>query len=266
MKAPRPKKRFGQNYLIDQHVINEIISELKICDDDTFLEIGPGKGAITKHIIPFCKEIMLLEIDFDLVNLLKRDLCEQHKITFINDDALKYDLSNEFKDTKFRLVGNLPYNISTPLLFHFSSFISQIVDVHLMLQKEVVDRLVAKPGAKSYGRLSVMMQYQYKIYRILDVSAEAFNPIPKVNSSFVRLLPHLNRDASVTDELLFSNIVKLCFSKRRKIIKNSLKKYIEQGVQLEKTVDLNLRPENISVSDFVALSNAISAFGQNQNR
>ena len=135
-----------------------------------------------------------------------------------------------------------------------------------MLQKEVVDRLVAEPGAKSYGRLSVMMQYQYKIYRILDVSAEAFNPIPKVNSSFVRLLPHLNRDVSVTDELLFSNIVKLCFSKRRKIIKNSLKKYIEQGVQLEKTVDLNLRPENISVSDFVALSNAISTFGQNQNR
>tara|TARA_Y100000813_G_scaffold184269_1_gene155208 strand:+ start:113 stop:913 length:801 start_codon:yes stop_codon:yes gene_type:complete len=266
MKSPRPKKRFGQNFLIDQNVINEIISGLNICDDDTFLEIGPGKGAITKHIIPLCKEIILLEIDFDLVNLLKRDLCEQHKITFINDDALKYDPRNNLKDTKFRLVGNLPYNISTPLLFYFSSYISQIVDVHLMLQKEVVDRLIAKPGSKSYGRLSVMIQYQYKIYRMLDVSAEAFNPIPKVNSSFIRLVPHVKRDESVIDKLLFLNIVKLCFSKRRKIIKNSLKKYIEQGLQLENTVDLNLRPENISVSDFVALSNAISSFRQNPDR
>ena len=258
MSFPKAKKRFGQNFLNNKVVINEITKVINVQQDDIILEIGPGTGALTKNIIPLCKEITLIEIDFGLAMLLKRTLPEQQKINILNIDALDFNPTQFMKNRRFRLVGNLPYNISTPLIFHFLSFSPAVIDMHLMLQKEVVERIIAQPGQKSYGRLSIMAQYQCDVYKLLDVDASSFQPIPKVQSAFARLVPNSKESPKAIDEKLLKTLVNQCFSKRRKILKNSLKSYLDNGIEFDNIVDLSLRPENISIEEFVELANKIS--------
>ena len=258
MSFPKAKKRFGQNFLNDQLVINEITNVINVQQDDIILEIGPGTGALTKNIIPLCKEITLIEIDFGLAMLLKKKLPEQQRINILNIDALDFNPSEFMKNSRFRLVGNLPYNISTPLIFHFLSFSPTVIDMHLMLQKEVVDRIIAQPGQKNYGRLSIMAQYKCDVYKLLDVAASSFQPMPRVQSAFVRLVPNSKKSSKALDEKLLKTLVTQCFSKRRKILKNSLKSYLDNGIELDKIVDLSLRPENISIEEFVGLANKIN--------
>ena len=185
----KARKRFGQNFLIDQQVIGQIVAAINPSSDDNLIEIGPGMAAITEHLVKLCPSMILVELDRDLIEFLKRKLIDYPSVSIINGDALKTNFGEFYQGEKLRLVGNLPYNISTPLLFHLLSTKKYIRDMHFMLQREVVDRLSASPGQKSYGRLSVMIQYHCRVTPLIPVPPSSFNPAPKVQSAVVRLTP-----------------------------------------------------------------------------
>lgn len=254
----KARKRFGQNFLIDQQVIGQIVAAINPSSDDNLIEIGPGMAAITEHLVKLCPSMTLVELDRDLIEFLKRKLIDYPSVSIINGDALKTNFGEFYQGEKLRLVGNLPYNISTPLLFHLLDTKEYIRDMHFMLQREVVDRLSASPGEKSYGRLSVMIQYHCRVMPLIPVPPSSFNPAPKVQSAVVRLTPYDEPSHKAENPELLSKIVSLCFQQRRKTLKNCLNSYAQYILSDTNTVDLTKRPEQLSVAEFVDLSNCIN--------
>lgn len=258
--AHSPRKRFGQNFLQDQTVIYDIISSIQTKPGEHWVEIGPGLGALTAPLLNGGIRLDVIELDRDLVVLLKEKFKQQNQLQIHSADALKFDFSALAENNeKLRIIGNLPYNISTPLMFHLLDNAFCIQDMHFMLQKEVVDRICAAPDSKKYGRLSVMMQYYCATELLFDVPPESFEPAPKVMSAIVRLVPHVRPTVQVNDMAKFSEVVTQAFSQRRKTIRNSLKKLITEAEFAGLAIDTNLRAENISLYDFAKLSNLFSA-------
>jgi 16S rRNA (adenine1518-N6/adenine1519-N6)-dimethyltransferase len=254
----KPRKRFGQNFLTDQQVIGQIVAAINPSAEDNLIEIGPGMAAITEHLVKLCPSMTLVELDRDLVEFLEQKLANYNSVSIINCDALKTDFSQFYRGEKMRLVGNLPYNISTPLLFHLLDAREKIRDMHFMLQREVVDRLSAAPGQKSYGRLSVMIQYHCRVMPLIPVPPTSFNPAPKVQSAVVRLTPYKEVPYRADNLNLLSQIVSLCFQQRRKTLKNCLSNFADYLSSDSISVDLTKRPEQLSVKDFVTLTNCIN--------
>lgn len=255
------RKRFGQNFLVDQQIIAQIVSAVAPKPDHNLVEIGPGMAAITEHLVELCPSMSVLELDKDLVEFLGEKFVDYPELRIYSGDALKMDFAQLHGGRDLRLVGNLPYNISTPLLFHLLKIRHLITDMHFMLQREVVDRLGAVPGTKAYGRLSVMIQYHCRVMPLIPVPPESFRPAPKVQSAVVRLKPHKTMPCVAEDETLLSQIVSLCFQQRRKTLRNCLRPYLEHlesQTNSQDSIDLSRRPEQLSVSEFVALSNRIT--------
>ncbi|QOJ23390.1 MAG: 16S rRNA (adenine(1518)-N(6)/adenine(1519)-N(6))-dimethyltransferase RsmA [Gammaproteobacteria bacterium] len=256
-----PRKRFGQNFLVDQHIIAQIIAEIYPQKSDRLLEIGPGLGALTRPLLQTADHLHVVEIDRDIVARLNDEFTPD-ELTIHAIDALKFDFSA--LGGKLRIVGNLPYNISTPLLFHLSQFSEHILDMHFMLQKEVVDRMVGVPATSDYGRLSVMLQYRFDMEYVFSVPAQSFRPMPKVESAIVRLIPRRQSVPPVKDETLFSQIVAAAFSQRRKTLRNTLQQYLTADDFGALGIDSGLRAENLSVEEFVAIANFLTENSKSQ--
>ena len=252
------RKRFGQNFLVDQQIIAQIIAAIGPNSDDNLIEIGPGTAALTEHLIERCPTMQVVELDRDLVDYLSEKFAAYPDFRLHSGDALKTDFAQFHQGRQMRLVGNLPYNISTPLLFHLLKNRELIHDMHFMLQREVVDRLGAVPGNKTYGRLSVMVQYHCRVMPLIPVPPSAFRPAPKVQSAIVRLKPHRSKPATADNEILLSQLVSHCFQQRRKTLRNCLRPYAEHMSLAESQLDLSKRAEQLKVSEFVALSNYIN--------
>ena len=249
------RKRFGQNFLHDHSIIYNILASLDAHPDEHWVEIGPGQGALTEPLLKLGLRLDVVELDRDLVVLLKDKFRQQNHLQIHSADALKFDFSALAKDNgKLRIIGNLPYNISTLLMFHLLDNASCIEDMHFMLQKEVVDRICAAPGSKKYGRLSVMMQYYCMTEFLFDVFPESFDPTPKVMSAVIRLIPHPKPPVVVKDKALFNKVVTQAFSQRRKKMSNSLASFASQEKLAASPIDLGRRPESLSVEEFVELA------------
>lgn len=247
------KKRFGQNFLEDKIIIGRIIDAIKPVADDNMLEVGPGLGALTAPLLTKLNKLTAIEIDTDIQQHLKAQAFYQ-KLTLIEQDALTVPLDN--LGPKLRIVGNLPYNISTPLLFHFLQFGAYIKDMHFMLQKEVVDRLAASPGTKAYGRLTIMAQAQCDVQPLFIVPPDAFKPKPKVDSAIVRLIPKAHRpEDKVLSKL--NTVLTQAFSMRRKTLSNSLKS-LPKAAFSDLGIDPKLRIENLSVDTCIKLAQYLS--------
>ena len=244
--AHKPRKRFGQNFLVDEQVINQIVSTVSPKKNDTVIEIGPGKGALTFPLIIHLKKIHVIEIDRDLISLLQKK--NNKKISIHESDALVFNF-DQFKQN-IRIVGNLPYNISSPLLFHLLNYRENIIDMTFMLQKEVVDRIVAPPGSKVYGRISVIMQAFFDTELMFVVPKESFNPQPKIESAILYL--KTKSKPLVQNSKPLEEIVKIAFSQRRKTLKNCLKSVLDQS---QTDIDLSQRAEMLSVENYVTLMN-----------
>ncbi|WP_235826790.1 16S rRNA (adenine(1518)-N(6)/adenine(1519)-N(6))-dimethyltransferase RsmA [Facilibium subflavum] len=252
----KAKKSLGQNFLNDQNIIHNIISKARIKPDDQVIEIGPGLGALTQHILAITKQLTVIEFDRDVIPLLQEKCQDKGDLHIIHKDVLKVDFNTLYQEKKIKLIGNLPYNISSPILFHLIGFSHLFKDMHFMLQKEVVDRIVASPGNKNYGRLSIMLQYHFDCQGLFDVPASAFTPAPKVTSRILRLIPYDKKPYIANDYALFSSMVKQTFQQRRKTLRNTLKNMISDPQQLQNApIDLSRRPESLSVSEFVQLTN-----------
>ena len=249
------KKKFGQNFLKDSFIIHTIIQSIQPLQNDLLVEIGPGLGALTKPLLEKTKHLFAIELDRDIVNWMQNQY-SKNNITIFNEDVLNFNF-HQF-DKKIRIVGNLPYNISTPILFKCIEDIKIITDLHFMLQKEVVDRMIAAPSSSEYGRLSVMLQYYFAMEHLAHVPKESFDPEPKVESSFVRLIPYDNYPFVANNIDQFGKIVKEAFSQRRKTIRNTLKNFMNANDFENIDINPQLRAENLSVSDFVKISNYLS--------
>jgi 16S rRNA (adenine1518-N6/adenine1519-N6)-dimethyltransferase len=255
----RPRKRFGQNFLHDPAIIQRIIQVIDPQPNDLLVEIGPGQGAITTELLPLVEKMHAIELDRDLVAPLAQRCVSLGKLEIHNSDALKFDFTTLTQtNSGLRIVGNLPYNISTPLLFHLLEQSDQIVDMHFMLQKEVVDRMAAAPGSKAYGRLTVMLQVRAEVIPLFNIGSGAFNPPPKVDSAFVKLAPLTPPPYTVNDWRLFSNLVNQAFSQRRKTLRNSLNKITTEKTIAEAGIEPGDRAEQLSVAQFVTLANLVS--------
>ena len=241
----KARKRFGQNFLIDRQVIERIVSTISPKKDDDIVEIGPGKGAITFPLLEQLNKLNVIEIDRDLTALLQSS--QNTKLIIHEANALSFDFSQI--SNNLRVVGNLPYNISSPLLFNLLSQKDNIIDMTFMLQKEVVDRIVAKNNCKDFGRLSVMMQSFFDVELIFTVPKESFNPQPKIESAVVYL--KTKQKPLIDDIKLLEKVVKICFSQRRKTLKNCLKSYLDQK---QTEIDLSQRAEMLSVENFITLT------------
>ncbi len=255
------RKRFGQNFLVDPHTISKIVAAVAPKPGDNIVEIGPGQGAITAPILSRCPTLNVVELDRDLIPLLQAQFQGYPDLQIHQGDALCTDFSRFYETGRpLRIIGNLPYNISTPLLFHLLTYSGMVRDMHFMLQKEVVDRLAAMPGDKHYGRLSVMVQYHSQVQPLFRVPPGAFRPAPKVESAIVRIVPYAEPPYPATDIGLLSKLVNACFQQRRKTIRNTLKHLMTEQQLAGLDIDLTLRPETLSVADFVRLSNQMEAF------
>jgi len=255
-----PRKRFGQNFLQKQIVIDDILRAIAPRADDLMVEIGPGLGALTAPLAQALRQLHVIELDRDIVSTL-REKYAGGNVVIHEGDALKFDFESlcDGQRDRLRVVGNLPYNISTPLLFHLASHIDCLRDIHAMLQKEVVERMVAAPATAAYGRLSVMLQYRFDMEKVLDVEPDAFYPVPKVDSAVVRMLPRARIDPAATDEAVFARIVTTAFSQRRKTLRNTLR-HVLDGADFEALgIDPGARAETLSVGDFVRIANRVSA-------
>jgi 16S rRNA (adenine1518-N6/adenine1519-N6)-dimethyltransferase len=254
------RKRFGQNFLHDNYVIDQIVTVIGPQKDQHMVEIGPGLGALTEPVCELVDALTVIELDRDLAARLRIHPFMASKLTIIEADALKYDYSQLLSDDKpLRIFGNLPYNISTPLMFHLFSFANKVQDMHFMLQKEVVNRLAASPGNKSYGRLSVMAQYHCKIIPVLQVPPEAFNPPPKVDSAVVRLVPHQQKPVSLINEDTLHKVCAQAFNQRRKTIRNSLKESLSEQQLMDLDINPELRAENLSLEQYAKIANAVDS-------
>ncbi len=251
----KARKRFGQNFLQDHNVIYNILSNIQANKGEHWVEIGPGLGAITEPLLQQNVLLDVVELDRDLVKVLSERFNHLDNFTIHSADALRFDFSSLAKSNeKIRVIGNLPYNISTPLLFHLLESTACIEDMHFMLQKEVVDRMCAEPGTKKYGRLSVMIQYYCETELVFDVPPESFNPIPKVMSSIVKLSPYQKPPVEISDIKNLNKVVTTAFSQRRKTLRNSLKKLITEEQILALDINPMLRAESISLAEFARLS------------
>jgi 16S rRNA (adenine1518-N6/adenine1519-N6)-dimethyltransferase len=252
----RPRKRFGQNFLHDPGIIRHIVQSVNPQADDNLVEIGPGQGAITTELLPLVGHMHAIELDRDLVTPLLERCASLGDLKVHNRDALKFDFTRLAEvDRPLRVVGNLPYNISTPLLFHLLDQAGWIHDMHFMLQKEVVDRMAATPGSKTYGRLSVMLQARAAVTSLFNIGPGAFNPPPKVESAFVRLVPLKPLPCQIDDWALFSRLVSEAFSQRRKTLRNSLGKTVTAETIAAAGIDPGNRAEQLSVAQFITLAN-----------
>lgn len=264
-KPVKAKKKFGQNFLQDHNLINNIILSFNIKPDDLVLEIGPGLGAITTPLLERLNHLHLVEIDRELAERLKNKY--NNKITLFNTDILNFDLeksgildTNPATSQKIKIIGNLPYNISTPILFHLFKYIDSIDYMLFMLQLEVVERIVASPGNKQYGRLSIMTQLFCDAEQLFTIPPTAFNPMPKVQSAMVMLTLNKNRYLSKLKNLnLFDTIVQAAFSMRRKTISNSLKNHLSSEDLTKLNIDPKLRAENLSINDFITITNHLTS-------
>jgi len=255
----RARKRFGQNFLSDSQVVQRIVETINPKGGELILEIGPGQAAISTALAESGAELHLLEIDRDLTARLATRFASMSNVRVHTVDALAVDFSAIVDGRPFRLVGNLPYNISTPLLFHLLQWRSLVHDMHFMLQQEVVKRMAASPGGKAWGRLSVMCQVYCEVTELFNVPPEAFTPSPKVQSSFVRLVPHPKPPVMIENMTVFKRLVAQAFSMRRKTLRNSLKPMLDVSMIEAAGIDPGLRPEVIGVAQFAALANLLEA-------
>jgi 16S rRNA (adenine1518-N6/adenine1519-N6)-dimethyltransferase len=257
------KKRFGQNFLVDEQIVSEIITAILPHPEDNMVEIGPGLGALTRPLLKILDRLHVVEIDRDIIARLEKAYPQDDPKTSLvihAGDALNFDYST--LESPLRIVGNLPYNISSPLLFRFSEYAERITDMHLMLQNEVVERMVAEPSTPEYGRLSVMLQYRFHIEKLLDVPPESFRPAPKVNSAIVRMIPLPAGEILVHDDKLFSRIVAAAFGQRRKMLRNTLRSFLEEEDFANLGINAQLRAEDLSVAEFVRVENYL--FGKRE--
>ena len=283
------RKRFGQNFLVAQGVIKNIIDAIAPQDDETVVEIGPGLGALTDPLLQRIRHLHVVEIDRDLIARL-RACYPSERLTIHEGDALKFDFGALKSDGRLKIIGNLPYNISSPLLFHLVEFAPLVAEMYFMLQKEVVDRMVATPGTTDFGRLSVMLQYRYQMDCLFVVPPESINPAPKVDSAIVRMIPR-NLDTPVgadvqcrlstadplqsreamlhetpaapllnraRDESQFANVVLAAFSQRRKMLRNTLRAHVTDSELRGLNIDPMARAEDIGVADYIRLSNYLT--------
>lgn len=248
------KKRFGQNFLVDEQIIADIIKAIRPEAQDNLVEVGPGLGALTHPLLNQLNRLHVIEIDRDIIARLEREYPQhvaQTQLVIHAGDALEFDFAT--LGTPLRIVGNLPYNISSPLLFHFAKYAERIVDMHFMLQNEVVDRMVAAPSTPAYGRLSVMLQYRFAMEKLLDVPPVSFRPAPKVDSAIVRMIPLPGAEIIVRNEKLFAQIVAAAFGQRRKMLRNTLGTYLQEEDFSLLGIDARLRAENLAVADFAKM-------------
>lgn len=254
----KARKRFGQNFLIDHGIIRDIVRAVHPHKDDQIVEIGPGKGAITQLLADSCDNISVIELDRDLVPWLKVKFEKHPNFQLFQADALQFDFAQLISnDRPLRIVGNLPYNISTPLIFHLLTYSTQVRDMHFMLQKEVVKRMAAKPGDSAYGRLGIMVQYYCAVENLFEVPPTAFDPAPKVDSAIVRLVPHAQLPFVANNIKTLETLVNVAFQQRRKTLRNSLKQLLTLEQLESLPVDMTLRPEDISLQEYVAISNLL---------
>lgn len=257
----KARKRFGQNFLQDQGIIRRIVRAIAPGDTQHLVEIGPGLGAITEELLDLCQRLDVVELDRDLIPILRTKFFSYaEKFTIHEGDALKFDFSTlQQQDEQLRVVGNLPYNISTPLIFHLLSYANQIEDMHFMLQKEVVDRLAAQPGDSAYGRLGIMAQYYCHVEPLFLVPPHAFDPAPKVDSAIVRLIPYKELPHPAQDIEKLATVVRTAFGQRRKTLRNNLKPLLSADEIEALGIDPGLRPERLSLQDFIQISDYLSS-------
>jgi 16S rRNA (adenine1518-N6/adenine1519-N6)-dimethyltransferase len=255
-----PRKRFGQHFLHDVRVIQYIMAVIAPKKTEKIIEIGPGLGALTQYLLPLIGSLDVIELDRDIIPLLQKKCAALGELHIHQADALRFDFSQLTRQPhSLRLVGNLPYNISTPLLFHLFNYIALIQDMYFMLQKEVVERMAAQPNEEAYGRLSVMVQYYCRVEMLFVVKPNAFTPPPKVDSAIVKLIPHTTIAYPAQDIKLFEEVVRLAFNQRRKTLKNSLQTLITADQLLSLNLDPTLRAENMHVESFVQIANFIAS-------
>ncbi|MBP9956464.1 MAG: 16S rRNA (adenine(1518)-N(6)/adenine(1519)-N(6))-dimethyltransferase RsmA [Pseudomonas sp.] len=255
----RARKRFGQNFLHDAGIIHRILRAIYARPDQHLLEIGPGQGAITEGLLGSGARLDVIELDQDLIPLLKMRFGLDPKFTLHQGDALKFDFARLVEGgEKLRVVGNLPYNISTPLIFHLLDHAAVIEDMHFMLQKEVVERMAAGPGGGDWGRLSIMVQYHCRVEHLFNVGPGAFNPPPKVDSAIVRLVPHAVLPHPAKDHRLLERVVREAFNQRRKTLRNTLKNLLDAQAIEAAGVDGSLRPEQLDLAAFVRLADQLA--------
>jgi len=251
------RKRFGQNFLHDEAVIASIINGINPMPGDRMVEIGPGLGALTEPLLEATDgHLQVVELDRDLIPILRTKFFNYSEFKIHESDALKFDFDQlADNEHKLRIVGNLPYNISTPLIFHLLESITHLKDMHFMLQKEVVERMAAQPSTSAYGRLGIMTQYHCRVQPLFVVGPEAFDPAPKVESAIVRLVPHKELPFPVESTDRLQNIVRTAFTKRRKTLRNALSGVVAPEALEDLGIDTGLRPENLSLKQFSQLSN-----------
>ena len=255
MSRHQARARFGQNFLKDQVVIDSIVRAIDPQPQDRMVEIGPGLSALTVPLMTRLDHLTVVEIDRDLAARL-RQLAGPDRLTVIQQDALTVDFAS--MGDGLRLVGNLPYNISTPLLFAFLDAADHVKDQHFMLQREVVDRMVAREGSSDYSRLSVMLQYRYRMHKLFDVDPQAFEPAPKVVSAIVRMIPLPADRTRADDEALFGQVVQRAFSQRRKMLRRALGDWAGQVDWQSVGVEPTDRAEQVSVQGFIRLANDLA--------
>lgn len=250
-----PRKRFSQNFLVDEMTIHAIVEAIAPQPGDTMVEIGPGQAALTCPLAERVQPLHVIEIDRDLAAVLRQRFGED-RVVVHEGDALEFDFGT--LGPQMRVVGNLPYHISTPILFRLVEYAPALRDVHVMLQKEVVDRMVAEPGGSEYGRLSVMLQYHFDLVHVLDVPPESFYPAPSVESAVVRMQPHLDK-LQARDEGLLERVVAAAFAQRRKTLRNTLRGYLQAQDYEALGIDAGMRAQELAVRDFVRIADYVAA-------
>lgn len=258
MKQHVARKRFGQNFLVDRQVVADIVNAVAPRREACVVEIGPGLGALTEPLLQRVDRLHVVEIDRDIVARLERQHPAERLIIHAGD-ALEFDFSSVCADPaeRMHIVGNLPYNISTPLLFHLADYADRVADMHFMLQKEVVERIVAAPGTADYGRLSVMLQYRFVADWLLDVPPESFDPPPKVDSAVVRLIPRPAEQLTARSPERFASLVAAAFAQRRKMLRNNLKGVCDEAFLVAQGIAPTARAEELAVADYIRLANGL---------
>ena len=252
------RKRFGQNFLHDENVIRKIVDAISAAKEDHLLEIGPGLGALTKELAKTGATIHCVELDADLAKSLRTEFQEYDSIKIIEGDALKFDLNSIATEKRsLRVIGNLPYNISTPIIFHLLKNSELIRDMTFMLQLEVIQRMVSKVGRRNYGRLSLMVQYYCEVEHLFNVASSAFSPKPKVVSALARLKPHSSTSIRAKDSDCLQTVIRTAFNQRRKTLRNSLKTIIPEALLDQIAINKNQRPQDITLNEYVEISNAV---------
>lgn len=257
--ATQLRKRFGQHLLTNPNTISNIVKVINPKKHDHLVEIGPGRGAITIPVLKKVGTLHAIELDRDIAKEVTENCKNLGELIIHQGDVLNFDFNTVASiDNRVRLFGNLPYNISTPLLFHLLTFSDVIIDMHFMLQKEVVDRIIAAAGDSNYSRLSIMIQCSYKVESLFDISPNEFTPPPKVNSSFMRLIPTDEYQKQIKDHNIFSKLVETAFQQRRKTIKNSLSKLTSEKQLRNASIQVTQRPQEISIPQYIKLANEVA--------